>query len=159
MNSSYQSAEEKRHCPYHCASNLHLLGWGELGCVECPNPSNTTVSHSIGTEYGSKSSKLGPDIPLGVHNQPQPAMVGANLFTLLLEPNHQKPGTRIHNHTRNSRGNCGIADDVPTKSFPGTETLIGGNQSTLLNNPQTILCVGVSPLRKVLQTLSHHSLA
>ena len=39
------------------------------------------------------------------------------------------------NHTRKSRRGCGIAEDMPMKSFPGTVNLISGSHGTLLNNP------------------------
>ena len=62
--------------------------------MECRNPSNHTLADSPGAKDNSKTSKLGPDLPLGVHNQPQCAEIGANPFTLLLGPNQRKPGTR-----------------------------------------------------------------
>ena len=66
--------------------------------MECPNPSIRAIADSPGVKDDSKTSKLGPDLPLGVHNQPQCAEIGANPFTLLLGPNEPKPGTRSPIH-------------------------------------------------------------
>ena len=63
--------------------------------MECPNPSNRTLADSPGAKDGSKTSKLGPDLPLGVYDQPRCAEIGANPFTLLLGPNPRKPGMAV----------------------------------------------------------------
>ena len=75
---------------------LLLLGWGELACETRLNVPNRVLGGCIGTENGSKSSELGPELPRGVHDRSQCATIGANPITLLLEPNQPKPGTQPH---------------------------------------------------------------
>ena len=74
--------------------------------MECRNPSNRTLADSPGAKDDSKTSKLGPELPLGVHDQPQSAEIGANPFTLLLGSNQRKPGTRspIHGNPMRAAG-------------------------------------------------------
>ena len=116
-----------------------IVGWGELGCVECRNHSNHTLADSPGAKDDCKTSKLGPDLPLGVHDRPQCAEIGANPFTLLLGPNQRKPGTGlvavpIHGNPVRASGSI-----VPAESFPGAEKLIPSSHGTLLNDPRRIL--------------------
>ena len=72
------------------------VGWGELGCEKCPNPSKRGLADSVGTEYDSKPSKLCPDLPPGVRNRSQCATIGANTIIPLWEPIQRRPGTRNH---------------------------------------------------------------
>ena len=87
-----------------CPPKARGVGWGELGGMECPNPSNRTLADSPGAKDYSKTSKLGPDLPLGVHDQPQHPEIEANPFTLLMGPNQRKPGIT---HTRKPHGQEG----------------------------------------------------
>ena len=61
--------------------------------MECRNHSNHTLADSLGAKDDSKTSKLGTDLPLGVHDQPQCAEIGANPFTLFWGPESVKAGT------------------------------------------------------------------